>query len=53
MEALLIEGLEPPQNRRQGDGFNAVEFLQVTDPQIERDNKKDLLAEMSRTVGLS
>jgi hypothetical protein len=21
MEALLIEGLEPPQNRRQGDGF--------------------------------
>ena len=25
MEALLIEGLEPPQNRRQGNGFNAVE----------------------------
>ena len=31
MEALLIEGLEPPQNRRQGDGFNAVEFVQVHD----------------------
>ncbi|MEV6597087.1 HTH domain-containing protein [Actinoplanes sp. NPDC051346] len=29
MEALLIEGLEPPQNRRRGDNFNAVEFIQV------------------------
>jgi len=27
MEALLIEGLEPPQNRRRGDDFSAVEFL--------------------------
>jgi len=32
MEALLIEGLEPPQNRRQGDGFNAVEFIQYATP---------------------
>ncbi|MDY3678912.1 MAG: HTH domain-containing protein [Actinomyces urogenitalis] len=36
MEALLIEGLEPPQNRRRGDGFNATEFIQTTDPQVER-----------------
>lgn len=36
MEALLIEGLEPPQNRRRGDGFNATEFIQVTDPEVER-----------------
>lgn len=36
MEALLIEGLEPPQNRRRGDGFNATEFIQATDPQVER-----------------
>ena len=36
MEALLIEGLEPPQNRKRGDGFNAVEFLQVEDPDIRR-----------------
>lgn len=35
MEALLIEGLEPPQNRRRGDGFNATEFIQTVDPQIE------------------
>ena len=36
MEALLIEGLEPPQNRKRGDGFRAVEFLQVEDPEIQR-----------------
>jgi len=53
MEALLIEGLEPPQNRRQGDGFNAVEFIQETDPQIEQELKKGLLAEMSKKMGLN
>jgi len=34
MEALLIEGLEPPQNRRRGDGFNATEFIQRTDTDL-------------------
>ena len=28
-EAILIECVEPVQNRRRGDGFNAVEFLQA------------------------
>jgi hypothetical protein len=37
MEALLIEGLEPPQNRKRGDDFKAAEFLQVEDPEIEKD----------------
>lgn len=36
MEALLIESVEPPQNRRRGDDFKAVEFLQATDPEIEK-----------------
>jgi HB1, ASXL, restriction endonuclease HTH domain len=36
MEALLIEGLEPPQNRKRGDDFRAVEFLQVEDPEIHK-----------------
>jgi hypothetical protein len=36
MEALLIEGLEPPQNRKRGDDFRAVEFLQVLDPEIQK-----------------
>lgn len=46
MEALLIEGLEPPQNRRQGDGFSALEFIQVTDPEVERRRKETILAEV-------
>ena len=32
MEALLIEALEPPQNRRGGDGFKNIEYIQVEDP---------------------
>lgn len=38
MEALLIEGLEPPQNRKRGDDFRAIEFLQFEDPEITRNN---------------
>jgi HB1, ASXL, restriction endonuclease HTH domain len=51
MEALLIEGLEPPQNRKRGDDFRAVEFLQVVDPAIETNKVlatvADLLARSS------
>lgn len=36
MEAVLIEGLEPPQNRRRGDKIEDSEFIQITDPQIEK-----------------
>ena len=43
MEALLIEGLEPPQNRRQGDGFKALEFIQEVDPQIEIVRERQIL----------
>ena len=39
MEALLIEGLEPPQNRKGGDGFRAVEFLQSEDTKSQKTNK--------------
>jgi hypothetical protein len=41
------------RNRRQGEGFNAVEFIQETDPAIEQELKKGLLAEMSRKVELA
>ena len=36
MEALLIEGTEPRQNRKRGDDFRAFEFLQVEDPEIKK-----------------
>ena len=32
MEALLIEALEPPQNRKGGDGFQGIEYIQAEDP---------------------
>jgi len=33
-EALLIETLEPPQNRKRGDDFYAVEYIQDVDPEL-------------------
>ncbi len=32
----MIEGLEPRQNRKRGDDFRAVEFLQVADPELRK-----------------
>jgi hypothetical protein len=52
MEALLIESLEPPLNRKRGDNFSAVEFVQVTDPQIEKRQKQALLEDIRRNMGL-
>jgi len=51
LEALLIEGLEPPQNRRQGDGFNAVEFLQVLDPEIQKQRDMRVIEAMQANYG--
>lgn len=46
MEAVLIELLEPPQNRQQGKGLTAIEYLQGEDPELERRKQKALMAEM-------
>ncbi|WP_369066312.1 hypothetical protein [Kocuria carniphila] len=35
MEALLIEGLEPPQNRRQGDAMVGQEYQQSVDHELK------------------
>lgn len=34
LEALLIEALEPPQNRKRGDEFSAIEYIQDIDPEL-------------------
>ena len=34
LEALLIEALEPPQNRKRGDDFSAIEYIQSIDPEL-------------------
>lgn len=48
MEALLIEGLEPRQNRKRGDDFGALEFLQIEDPAIDADRKRRLLEDLMK-----
>ncbi len=35
LEAILIEAMEPRQNRKRGDDLGAVEYLQKVDPEIE------------------
>jgi HB1/ASXL restriction endonuclease-like protein with HTH domain len=35
LEAVLIEALEPRQNRKRGDDLAAVEYMQTIDPEIE------------------
>jgi len=43
--ALLIEALEPPQNRKRGDDFSAIEYIQDVDPELkEREIKNTLRA---------
>ena len=46
MEAVLIEGLEPRQNRKRGD-FQAIEFLQVEDPKLELNRKLAIFQELA------
>jgi hypothetical protein len=47
MEALLIESVEPSQNRKRGDEFRAVEFLQAEDPEVEIIRKRAIIAELA------
>lgn len=45
LEALLIEALEPPQNRKRGDDFSAIEYIQDIDPELkEREIQNTLRA---------
>lgn len=43
LEAILIEALEPRQNRKRGDDLSAVEYLQRVDPEIEKKKVKATL----------
>lgn len=36
MEAILIEALEPRQNRKRGDDLSAAEYVQKEDPEIQK-----------------
>ena len=45
LEAILIEALEPRQNRRRGDDLSAVEYTQKEDPGIHKKRVKQTLEE--------
>ena len=36
LEAILIEALEPRQNRKRGDDLASVEYVQKTDPETQK-----------------
>lgn len=40
VEAILIEALEPRQNRKRGDDLSAVEYIQKEDPEIHKKRVK-------------
>lgn len=50
LEAVLIESMEPRQNRKRGDDFSGIEYIQKVAPEIELDRKKALLRELAGSL---
>ena len=47
LEAILIESIEPRQNRKQGNLFFGLEYLQQEAPEIKKKLKEQLLKELT------
>ena len=47
LEAILIESLEPRQNRQRGDDMADREYIQRIDPEIRKKKIKDMLDDIS------
>lgn len=43
IEAILIEALEPRQNRKRGDDLSAVEYIQREDPEVQKKKIKQTM----------
>jgi hypothetical protein len=50
LEAILIESIEPQQNRKQGNSFIGLEFLQQEAPEIKQKQKRQMLDEISKLL---
>ena len=50
LEALLIEALEPPQNRKRGDDFSAIEYIQDIDSELKDRELKRTLREIEQRI---
>ena len=53
LEALLIESLEPPLNRKRGNDLSAIEYLQEVDPEIDKQRKQSFLGELGKLISSS
>lgn len=47
LEAILIESIEPRQNRKQGNLFSGIEYLQQESPEIKKRKKEELIRELT------
>ncbi len=50
LEAVLIESVEPRQNRKQGNLFSGLEFLQQEAPEIQKIRKQQLIKELTENL---
>lgn len=50
LEGPLIEALEPPQNRKRGDGFYAIEYIQAIDPELKEKEIKNTLRSIEQNL---
>lgn len=50
LEALLIEALEPPQNRKRGDDFSAIEYIQAVDPELREKEIQNTLRSIEQKL---
>ncbi len=47
LEAILIESIEPRQNRKQGNLFTGLEYLQQEAPEIKKKFKEQIIRELT------
>lgn len=50
LEAILIESIEPRQNRKQGNLFNRIEYLQKKSPELLKKQKEQLIRELTDKI---
>lgn len=48
LEAILIESIEPRQNRKQGNTFFGMEYLQQESPEIKKKKTEELIRELTK-----
>ncbi|MBO9639926.1 MAG: hypothetical protein J7576_17285, partial [Siphonobacter aquaeclarae] len=46
LEAILIESIEPRQNRKQGNQFQGIEYLQQEAPEIQKKIKEQIVRDL-------